>query len=86
MNRIIVEDCYKKINNHFQLVVIASHRARQISSGFVSKLDRGNDKNPVLALREIAEGVISIDSIFKSLLNSYKFNIMVDEDQDNIDY
>ena len=63
MGRLTVEDCFGKVKNHFQLVVIASHRARQISAGGSSKLDRGNDKNPVLALREISEGVIDVNVI-----------------------
>jgi DNA-directed RNA polymerase subunit omega len=86
MSQIAIENCFNKIGNHFQLVVIASHRARQISSGSPSKLDRGNDKNPILALREISEGIISIDDVFKSLVQSYRFNIYVDDKDEDLDF
>jgi DNA-directed RNA polymerase subunit omega len=86
MSRVNVEDCINRIGNHFQLVVMASHRARQLSSGALSKLDRGNDKNPVLALREISEGVVSVDDIFKSLVQSYRFNIHTEDKDDSLDF
>ena len=55
MARVTVEDCVDKIPNRFDLVMLASHRAREISSGSVITVDRDNDKNPVVALREIAD-------------------------------
>ena len=55
MARVTVEDCVDKVENRFELVLIASHRARMIASGSAVTVDRDNDKNPVVALREIAE-------------------------------
>ena len=56
MARVTVEDCIDKIPNHFDLVIMAAHRARQLAAGEELTVDRDNDKNPVVALREIAEG------------------------------
>ena len=55
MARVTVEDCIDKVENRFDLVLLASHRARMISSGSQITVDRDNDKNPVVALREIAD-------------------------------
>ncbi len=55
MARVTVEDCVDKVENRFELVLIASHRARMIAAGMLATVDRDNDKNPVIALREIAE-------------------------------
>ena len=59
MARVTVEDCIDKVENRFDLVLLASHRARLVSSGAPITIDRDNDKNPVVALREIAETTIS---------------------------
>ena len=61
MARVTVEDCVEKIPNRFELVMLAAQRARNISAGAELTIDRDNDKNPVVALREIAEGKISRD-------------------------
>ena len=63
MARVTVEDCIDKVENRFDLVLLASHRARMISSGSQITIDRDNDKNPVVALREIAEKTISPDDL-----------------------
>ena len=63
MARVTVEDCIDKVENRFDLVLLASHRARMISSGSQITVDRDNDKNPVVALREIAETTISPDDL-----------------------
>ena len=55
MARVTVEDCVDKVPNRFELVLLAAHRAREIQSGSAATVDRDNDKNPVVALREIAE-------------------------------
>ena len=55
MARVTVEDCIDKVSNRFELVLLASHRSRQISSGSQISVERDNDKNPVVALREIAD-------------------------------
>jgi DNA-directed RNA polymerase subunit omega len=59
MARVTVEDCIDKVDNRFDLVLLAAHRARTISSGSPITIDRDNDKNPVVALREIADETIS---------------------------
>ena len=59
MARVTVEDCIDKVENRFDLVLLASHRARLVSSGAQITIDRDNDKNPVVALREIADETVS---------------------------
>ena len=68
MARVTVEDCILKVPNRFNLVMYASQRARDISSGAAETLDRDNDKNPVIALREIAEDTLSFDELQESLI------------------
>ena len=63
MARVTVEDCVVKIPNRFNLVLLAAQRAREISSGAELTLERDNDKNPVVALREIAESSIDLDNV-----------------------
>ena len=70
MARVTVEDCVLKIPNRFQLVLLAAQRARGISRGEEITLDRDNDKNPVVALREIADGTISLAKLEADLLKS----------------
>lgn len=65
MARVTVEDCLEKVNNRFELVLLASKRARQLMSGAPSKISWGNDKASVIALREIAEGLITPAEIRK---------------------
>jgi DNA-directed RNA polymerase subunit omega len=65
--RVTVEDCIEKIENRFDLVLMAAHRARMISSGAQITVSRDNDKNPVVALREIGDGAISPDDLIHSL-------------------
>ena len=63
MARVTVEDCVDKVPNRFELVMLAAHRAREIQSGSPITIDRDNDKNPVVALREIASGLVDYDVI-----------------------
>jgi len=63
MARVTVEDCVDKIENRFELVLLASHRTRTISAGAQLTVPRDNDKNPVVALREIAEGLVSQQTV-----------------------
>jgi DNA-directed RNA polymerase subunit omega len=79
MARVTVEDCIDKVNNRFDLVLLASHRARMISSGAQITLDRDNDKNPVVALREIAETTISPEDLKEDLVHSLQKYVEVDE-------
>jgi DNA-directed RNA polymerase subunit omega len=79
MARVTVEDCIDKVNNRFDLVLLASHRARMVSSGAPITVDRDNDKNPVVALREIAEQTISPGDLKEELLHSLQKYVEVDE-------
>src|SRR5216117_4441118 len=79
MARVTVEDCIDKVENRFDLVLLASHRARMISSGSQITIDRDNDKNPVVALREIAEKTISPDDLKEELVHSLQKYVEVDE-------
>jgi DNA-directed RNA polymerase subunit omega len=79
MARVTVEDCIDKVENRFDLVLLASHRARMLSSGAQITLDRDNDKNPVVALREIAEETISPGDLKEDLIHSLQKYVEVDE-------
>ncbi|NDU79332.1 DNA-directed RNA polymerase subunit omega, partial [Actinomadura sp. DSM 109109] len=70
MARVTVEDCVDKIPNRFDLVLLAAQRARQVSGGAELTIDRDRDKNPVVALREIAEETILPDDLAESLVGS----------------
>jgi len=79
MARVTVEDCVDKIENRFELVLLAGHRARQISSGGEITVPRDNDKNPVVALREIAEETLSPADLEEDLIHSLQKQVEVDE-------
>ena len=79
MARVTVEDCIDKVENRFDLVLLAGHRARMISSGAQIAVDRDNDKNPVVALREIAETAISPEDLKEELVHSLQKYVEVDE-------
>ncbi|HMA70904.1 MAG TPA: DNA-directed RNA polymerase subunit omega [Xanthobacteraceae bacterium] len=79
MARVTVEDCIDKVDNRFELVLLASHRARMISSGSQITIDRDNDKNPVVALREIADQTISPGDLKEDLIHSLQKYVEVDE-------
>ena len=79
MARVTVEDCIDKVENRFDLVLLASHRARMISSGAPITVDRDNDKNPVVALREIAEETVSPGDLKEELVHSLQKYVEVDE-------
>ena len=86
MARVTVDDCVTKIPNRFQLVVLASQRARNISAGEALKVERDNDKNPVVALREIADDLIDHDELEESLIKGLqKFVQMDDPEEDDVD-
>lgn len=72
MARVTVEDCIRQVPSRFELVVLAARRARQISAGSPVTLPRENDKNSVLALREIAETTVGVDELEKALIASYR--------------
>jgi len=79
MARVTVEDCIDKVDNRFDLVLLASHRARMISSGAQITIDRDNDKNPVVALREIADETVSPGDLKEDLIHSLQKYVEVDE-------
>src|SRR6201988_2454990 len=79
MARVTVEDCIDKVENRFDLVLLASHRARMISSGSQITVDRDNDKNPVVALREIADETLSPGDLKEDLIHSLQKHVEVDE-------
>ncbi|MDU8912761.1 DNA-directed RNA polymerase subunit omega [Aestuariicoccus sp. MJ-SS9] len=83
MARVTVEDCVDKVPNRFELVMLAAHRAREIASGAALTVDRDNDKNPVVALREIAEETQSTDDLRERLIESNQSQIEVDEPEDD---
>src|SRR5438477_5684411 len=79
MARVTVEDCIDKVENRFDLVLLASHRARMVSSGAPITIDRDNDKNPVVALREIADTTVTPDDLKEDLIHSLQKYVEVDE-------
>lgn len=83
MARVTTEDCVDKVPNRFDLVMLAAHRAREISSGSQITVDRDNDKNPVVALREIAEETQSADELRERLIESNQSQIEVDEPEED---
>lgn len=86
MARVTVEDCVLKIPNRFELVMLAGQRARDISSGGHLTVDRDNDKNPVVALREIADETVDLDSLRNSVVQGLQKHVEVDEpEEDEID-
>lgn len=83
MARVTVEDCVDKVPNRFELVMLASHRAREITAGSAVTVDRDNDKNPVVSLREIADEAQSAASLRERMIESHQTQIEVDEPEDD---
>lgn len=83
MARVTVEDCVDKVPNRFELVMLAAHRARELSSGSPLTVDRDNDKNPVVALREIAEETQGAEDVRERMISSHQTQIEVDEPEDD---
>jgi DNA-directed RNA polymerase subunit omega len=84
MARVTVEDCIDKVENRFDLVLLASHRARMVSSGSQITIERDNDKNPVVALREIAEATVSPGDLKEDLIHSLQKYVEVDEPEPEV--
>ncbi len=84
MARVTAEDCVRKIPNRFELVMMASQRAREIGGGMTLTIDRDNDKNPVVALREIADETVVLDALKESLVRGHQKVIASDEHEDEI--
>lgn len=83
MARVTVEDCVKKVRNRFELVVVASQRSREISAGGEPLLERDNDKNPVIALREIADDKVVPDELINGVIQGMQRHIEVDEPEED---
>ena len=83
MARVTVEDCVDKVPNRFDLVMLAAHRAREIASGAELTVDRDNDKNPVVALREIADETQSVEDLRERMIESQQTQIEVDEPEED---
>jgi DNA-directed RNA polymerase subunit omega len=82
MARVTVEDCVVKVPNRFELVLLAAQRAREITSGAPLSLDRDDDKNPVVALREIAETTVALDHLQESLVRGMQKHVEMDEPEE----
>jgi DNA-directed RNA polymerase subunit omega len=83
MARVTVEDCIDKVPNRFELVLLAAHRGRMISQGAPLTVDRDNDKNPVVALREVAEQTIRADDLREDYVHSLQKHVEVDEPEES---
>ena len=83
MARVTVQDCIKKVPNRFDLVVAAAQRSREISNGMPIEIERDNDKNPVVSLREIAEDAIDPSTLQERFIRSMQKNILRDETVDD---
>lgn len=83
MARVTVEDCVDKVPNRFELVMLAAHRAREIAAGSAATVERDNDKNPVVSLREIADETQSAADLRERLIESNQTQIEVDEPEED---
>ena len=83
MARVTVEDCVTKVPNRFELVMKAAQRARDISAGAALTLERDDDKNPVVALREIAEETVNLDELGTALVQGLQKHVEADEPEDD---
>lgn len=79
MARVTVEDCIDKLPNRFELVLLSAHRARMISQGAPLSVERDNDKNPVVALREIADETVNTDDLREEYIHAMQKHVEVDE-------
>jgi DNA-directed RNA polymerase subunit omega len=85
MARVTVEDCVVRVPNRFELVLVAAQRAREITAGAELTLDRDDDKNPVVALREIADDTVSLDRLQDSLIRGMQKHVEIDEPEETIE-
>jgi DNA-directed RNA polymerase subunit omega len=84
MARVTVEDCVLRVPNRFELVMMAAQRARAIAAGAPLSLDRDNDKNPVVALREIADETVSLDTLKNDLIRGHQKLVEAEEPEEEI--
>lgn len=85
MARVTVEDCVKLVPNRFELVLMAAQRTRAVSGGAAITVQRNNDKNPVVALREIAAQTINVDELHGSLLKTLQRNTFIADMEESVD-
>ena len=85
MARVTVEDCIDKVTNRFELVMVAAQRARKIGSGAPLTIDRDNDKNPVVSLREIAGETVEVETLKEELVRSHQRMVAYEEEDEKID-
>ena len=85
MARVTVEDCIDKVTNRFELVMVAAQRARKIGSGAPLTIERDNDKNPVVALREIAGETVEVETLKEELIRSHQRMVAYEEEDESID-
>jgi DNA-directed RNA polymerase subunit omega len=83
MARVTVEDCVLKVPNRFELVLLAAQRARDVAAGAQITLERDNDKNPVVALREIADETIGLDNLQNALIKGMQKHVEIDEPEED---
>jgi DNA-directed RNA polymerase subunit omega len=83
MARITVEDCVTRVPNRFELVMLAAQRARDVSAGAPLTVERDNDKNPVVALREIAEGTVELDHLRYELIHGLRRHVEIEDQPDD---
>ncbi len=83
MARVTVEDVVDKVPNRFEIVALAAQRARHISAGAALTVDRDNDKNPVVALREIADEMVHVDEVKEDLIKSLQHHVEQDEPEED---
>lgn len=86
MARVTVEDCVLKVPNRFELVLLAAQRARDVAAGGTLTLDRDNDKNPVVALREIADETVPLDNLQNSLIKGMQKHVEIDEPEEDHEF
>ncbi|RJF84169.1 DNA-directed RNA polymerase subunit omega [Azospirillum cavernae] len=84
MARVTVEDCVLKVSNRFELVMMAAQRAREVASGAPLSIERDNDKNPVVALREIADETVSLEYLKNALIKGHQKHVEPDEPEEEI--
>lgn len=85
MARVTIEDCVEKVTDRFELVMLASQRTRKIGTGASLTVDRDNDKNAIISLREIAEETVSVEDLREELIRNHQCVIEMDDDEDVID-
>lgn len=84
MARVTVEDCILKVSNRFELVMVSAQRARRIGTGAPLTIDRDNDKNTVVSLREIAEDTVQVEDLKEDLIRSHQRVFAIEDDQDDV--